>query len=207
MSATSSHSKVYIKIVSELRNIIELDGLKPGDKIPSERELSERLNVGRSSVREALRSIELLGLIETKVGEGTFLKDFRNHQLVHILSTFILQDEQAKKDVQETKFLIEMNCLRLLLQRNNEEQIHHFKNWVKNTAFQDDEFFLTIVKLADNHLFLRIWLILKDYYNSLDFEKNKSSKEDYLKLVDAILTKDVEIINNCYSRLRNLSNL
>jgi len=85
--------------------MITMDGLKTGDKIPSERELSERLNFGRSSVREALRALELLGLIETRRGEGTFIRDFRGHQLVQLLSTFILQDEKAIRDVYETKKL------------------------------------------------------------------------------------------------------
>ena len=44
--------------------------------LPSERELSSRLNVGRSSVREALRALELVGLIETRRGEGTFIRNF-----------------------------------------------------------------------------------------------------------------------------------
>ncbi|MBR8646160.1 FadR family transcriptional regulator [[Brevibacterium] frigoritolerans] len=56
--------------------MIEADSLLPGDKIPSERELSDRFNVGRSSVREALRALELLGLIETRRGEGTFIRGF-----------------------------------------------------------------------------------------------------------------------------------
>lgn len=79
---TSKNTKVYIGIVKQLRAMIEHDGLKPGDRLPSERELSERLGVGRSSVREALRALELLGLIETRRGEGTFMRDFRGNQLV-----------------------------------------------------------------------------------------------------------------------------
>ena len=71
--------------------------LPVGGKLPSERELAERLQVGRSTVREALRSLELLGIIETRRGEGTFLSDFRKHQLVELLSTFILQDAKSKR--------------------------------------------------------------------------------------------------------------
>ena len=78
-------------------------GLLPGDKIPSERELSERLDVGRSSVREALRALELLGLIETRRGEGTFIKDFQEHRLVELLGTFFLQNEKVNEDLAETK--------------------------------------------------------------------------------------------------------
>ena len=85
MGSGSNKTKLYLEIVDKIRQMIVRDGLLPGDKLPSERELSERLQVGRSSVREALRALELLGLIETRRGEGTFLRDVRNHQLVEIL--------------------------------------------------------------------------------------------------------------------------
>ncbi len=53
--------------------------------------------VGRSSVREALRSLELLGLIETRHGVGTFLASTQKHPLVEKWSMFILEDEKSKK--------------------------------------------------------------------------------------------------------------
>ena len=81
--------------------------------MPSERELSERLNVGRSSVREALRALELLGLIETKRGEGTYIRNFKDNQLIPLLGAFILQGDKSKQDVIETKTLIEKDCLTL----------------------------------------------------------------------------------------------
>ncbi len=156
-----ANTKVYLEIVKKLREMITDDGLVSGDKIPSERELSERLNVGRSSVREALRALELLGLIETRRGEGTFIRDFRGNQLVQLLGTFILQDEKAKVDVIETKNLIEMDCLRLALYRINNKQVEKLKEWVQSDRLDDDEFFNRIIEIADNHLISRIWLILK----------------------------------------------
>lgn len=199
-------NKIYIEIVGKIRVMIEEDGLKPGDKIPSERELSERLQVGRSSVREALRAIELLGLIETRRGEGTFLRDASGNQLVQLLSTFILQDEKAIRDVKDTKYLIEMDCLRLLLLRNNDEQLREFRNRIEKTEIEDDEFFLRLVELADNHLFYRIWLILSDFYNSLNLQKAVNSKQDYLALVDELIFSNEEMVLKEYKRLRNLSN-
>ena len=95
MKNKQNSSKIYLDIVNQLRHMIEQDGLLPGDKIPSERELSDRLQVGRSSVREALRALELLGLIETKRGEGTFIKNFQDHKLVEILGGFFLQGSEA----------------------------------------------------------------------------------------------------------------
>jgi len=197
--------KVYLEIVKQLRIMIKEDHLKPGDKLPSERELSERLNVGRSSVREALRALELLGLIETRRGEGTFIRDFKGHQLIPLLSTFILQDEASKRDVKETKHLIERNCLSLILKRAEIESFLTDKRWTEN-EINDDEFFLTIVQLADNHLLLRIWVILADYYHSLQLNEQHPIKEHYDKLLNALANRDEVKTAEAYCLLRGLSN-
>lgn len=201
-----NNTKVYLEIVKQLREMITLDGLKAGDKIPSERELSERLNFGRSSVREALRALELLGLIETRRGEGTFIRDFRGNQLVQLLSTFILQDEKAKRDVFETKNYLEMDCLRLAIRKIDSQNIELLKEWGKKAdSFNDDEFFYRIMELADNHLFLRMWLILKEYYYSLDSNNVVYKHEDYLFLLEALAEKNEAKTLTAYYNLRNLS--
>lgn len=203
-----TNTKVYLEIVKQLREMITNDGLKTGDKIPSERELSERLNFGRSSVREALRALELLGLIETRRGEGTFIRDFRGHQLVQLLSTFILQDQKAKRDVFETKSYIEMDCLRLALQKANNEAVNSLSDWVERIEhFSDDEFFQRIIDLSDNHLFQRLWSILKEYYHSLEETHQIYSRNDYLELLEALSEKSLEKTLSAYKKLRNLSNL
>ncbi len=185
--------------------MIEQDGLKKGDKIPSERELSERLHVGRSSVREALRALELLGLIETRRGEGTFLRDAKTNRLVELLSSFILQDEKAIKDVKETKFLIEMDCLRLIIHKKTDEKLKNLMKLVQEDLIQDEEFFLNIVKLADNHLFYRIWLILSDFYRSLNMDQGPFEKRNYEALIEALLTSDEKNVLEAYKKLRKLS--
>lgn len=196
---------MYIEVVKNLKNIIELDGLKAGDKIPSERELSERLHVGRSSVREALRALELLGLIETRVGEGTFLRDARANQLVQLLGTFILQDDKSKKDVKETKHLIEMDCLKLVSARNDKEQLLQLKRWTQDNQFGDGDFFLKVIESADNHLYYRIWVVLNDFERTLNVEKTPVKSSYYLALVDALMGSDETKIQKAYEQLRNLS--
>lgn len=206
MAQPEKNTKVYVEIVRQLREMINKDGLKPGDKIPSERELSERLNAGRSSVREALRALELLGLIETRRGEGTFIRDFRGNQLVQLLSTFILQDEKAKDDVIETKYMIEVDSLYLAAEKFQEEEVERLKVWIDDHNFEDGEFFRKIVGLADNHLFYRIWYILNDYYNALDLTETPAEKEDYQRLVDSLESKRRDLILERYRLLRKMSN-
>jgi len=186
--------------------MIERDGLKAGDKIPSERELSERLNVGRSSVREALRALELLGLIETRRGEGTFIRDFKGHQLVQLIATFILQDDKAKRDIIETKYLIEIDCLWLVLKKATDEQIHSLNNWARTSTYTDDDFFLKIIQLADNHLFSRMWTILKDYYHSLGIHSEALRIQDYVQLTNTLLNRQETEVRKAYEILRKLSN-
>jgi GntR family transcriptional repressor for pyruvate dehydrogenase complex len=201
-----TNTKVYLEVVKHLREMITNEGLKTGDKIPSERELSERLNFGRSSVREALRALELLGLIETRRGEGTFIRDFHGHQLVELLSPFILQDEKAKRDIFETKNYIEMDCLRLALHRIDSQKIEDLNEWVKKAdSFNDDTFFYRIIENAQNHLFLRIWVISKEYYNSLHSNLVMKKREDYLFLLAALAERNEEKTLSAYVQLRNLN--
>ena len=78
--------------------------------------LAERLQVGRSTIREALRSLELLGMIETKRGEGTFFADFQKHQFVEVLADFIMQQPDSVIDVHETRRIHEVNAIKELVE-------------------------------------------------------------------------------------------
>lgn len=203
----NENSKVYIEIVKQLRSMIKEDHLQPGDKLPSERELSERLSVGRSSVREALRALELLGLIETKRGEGTFIRDFKGHQLIPLIGTFVLQDSQSKEDVSETKYLIEQDCLSLILQRTDPSKCKELLDSLENSDqnINDDSLFFNIVELADNFLILRIWIILTEYYNSLELNTHKPKKIHYVQLLQALSLKDEAKTMEAYQNIRGMS--
>ncbi|WP_375091087.1 FadR/GntR family transcriptional regulator [Peribacillus sp. RS7] len=186
--------------------MIEADSLLPGDKIPSERELSDRFNVGRSSVREALRALELLGLIETRRGEGTFIRDFQEHKLVELLGTFFLQDKKVQEDLAETKRLIEIDCLRIVAFFAKAEDIKRLMVWVNEDEFHDDDFFLRIAILNRNRLLERIWRIVNSYARTSEMEQGNVKKEDYLALLTYLLERDEEkAIETYLIRIRNMS--
>jgi len=65
--------KVYMRVVEQIRHMIEAGELKPGDQLPTTHELAEALQVSRPSIREALAALEILGLVETKAGSGCFV--------------------------------------------------------------------------------------------------------------------------------------
>ena len=94
-------SKMFLDIVGELKTIIKVEGIKTGGKLPSERELAERLQAGRSTSPGSVTKFGVIGIIETRRGEGTFLADLKKHQLVEVLAAFIMQQPESVIDVKK----------------------------------------------------------------------------------------------------------
>lgn len=167
MTNQAPSTKMYLQVVRELQSLIQTENIRPGGKLPSERELAERLQVGRSSVREALRSMELLGLIETKRGEGTFLTDYRKHQLVEVLSTFIMQDPKSFEDVHETRKLHEKEAIRLVTGNKYLRDLPVWKSLIvqlqEEGTIAREDIIREIIISTNNRLSLKMWFLLKQY--------------------------------------------
>ncbi|MBY6085397.1 GntR family transcriptional regulator [Priestia flexa] len=177
----NERSKVYVEILKQIRQLMQSNQLQTGDKIPSERELAERLNAGRSSVREALRALELLGLIETRRGEGTFIKEVGDHQLIEILATFLLHDSKPKEDLIETKYMLERACLESILQNNESivDQLDHQTLTIK-------QLFEQLFRLQHNRLLHRIWLIVSNFYYTFQQSTMTQNQAQIALLIHAI---------------------
>ncbi|NMW14555.1 FadR/GntR family transcriptional regulator [Bacillus paranthracis] len=195
---TSSNTKVYLEIVKKIRSIMEEDGLVAGDRLPSERELSSRLNVGRSSVREALRALELVGLIETRRGEGTFIRNFYDNGLVQLIAPFLLQDEKTIRDLLQTKRLLEKDMIRIVCNLPKEmfskvlSKLHQVLEGNENSVpMLHQRFFKTLIEQVDNYLLYRIWMIVNDYVSTLSCKVSGDSIDMYRKLY-AILEEKQE---------------
>ncbi|PEY42360.1 GntR family transcriptional regulator [Bacillus cereus] len=205
---TSSNTKVYLEIVKKIRSIMEEDGLVAGDRLPSERELSARLNVGRSSVREALRALELVGLIETRRGEGTFIRNFYDNGLVQLIAPFLLQDEKTIRDLLQTKRLLEKDILRIVCDLPKEtfpSVLGMLQQVLKKDESSIQEFhqtfFKTLIEQVDNYLLYRIWRIVNDYVATLSYEISLESIEMYRKLYEALYVKKEEEALKIYDEL------
>jgi GntR family transcriptional regulator, transcriptional repressor for pyruvate dehydrogenase complex len=206
----SSQKKVYIEILNKIHDIIENDGLQAGDKLPSERELSDRLNAGRSSVREALRSLELLGLIETRRGEGTYIVDANEYRLIEILGSFILQNDKVVEDLIELKDIIEMTALPLACQRLSDEELKEllqlgeqiFENPTDETL---QAFHRRIVEGSKNRLLFRVWNILYQYYKNTGHQLQLVDKDSYSSLLHALKERETSKASELLSRILSVS--
>ncbi|MEW6045466.1 MAG: GntR family transcriptional regulator [Bacillota bacterium] len=68
---------IYLQIIDEMKRAVARRALRPGGRIPSQRELAQILRVNPNTVQRAFREMEVLGLVETARGEGTFVRDNR----------------------------------------------------------------------------------------------------------------------------------
>ena len=100
-----------------IREYIRQNGLKPGSPIPSEKELSQRLGVSRNSVREAVKALESLGLLETRQGSGIYVRDFTLEPLLDELQYQFLCDVREVGDFLEVRQALELGMIDEALRR------------------------------------------------------------------------------------------
>ena len=67
-------TKVYEQVIEQIKSKIKSGEIKKGDRLPSEREMAESIGVSRASVREAIRALEVVGLVESRQGAGNYIK-------------------------------------------------------------------------------------------------------------------------------------
>src|ERR671926_1375446 len=116
-------SRIYEHIVDQIRALIREGRWTPGDQIPPERELAERFRVSRTSVREALRALEMQGVIESRQGGGTFVRTADTEALVPPLAAAILRGQRELAEVLEVRELIEPGIARLAATRATPEHV------------------------------------------------------------------------------------
>ena len=112
-----SKASLSDKIVEQIIDLIARDVLKPGERLPSERELCTMFGVGRTSVREALRSLSVMGILDGRVGEGTFVCDNNAKYLEKSLQWGLLLDSKAVQDLAETRLMLETETAASAAQR------------------------------------------------------------------------------------------
>lgn len=115
--------RLYEDIVDQIKQFISGGELKPGDKLLSERELADKLQVSRVSVREAIRSLEMLGFIEIRHGEGTFIRDTNADDVIRPLAMFLAVERGSLLDMFEVRRIFETATAGLAAERATEDEI------------------------------------------------------------------------------------
>jgi len=111
-------SPLYEAVVERLKAFIDVQQLKPGDRLLSERELAQRLGVSRTSVRQALTALRVSGLVEIRHGDGVFLLQ-PPEQVVPSLADQLLRSHEQLPAIMEVREALETQTARLAARRRS----------------------------------------------------------------------------------------
>lgn len=117
------NEKFYMQIANQIRNRIEVGELKPGDKLPTESELEEAFKASRSSIREALSALEILGLIERKGRKGKFIRQKDPQQVNYMNLLKDLLKHNSPMDLFESRLELEPSIAALAAEKATPSEI------------------------------------------------------------------------------------
>jgi len=116
------------KIIKQIRELITTGQLEPGDKLPSERKLAEKLGVGRTSVRDAIAKLEFYGILKTMPQSGTVVAGIGISALEGLISDVLKIEESDFEALVETRTLLETQAAKMAAQRRTTDDIIQLKN-------------------------------------------------------------------------------
>ncbi|BCZ45717.1 GntR family transcriptional regulator [Clostridium gelidum] len=113
MITPNKTTKVYDQVIEQIKNKIKCGEIKKGDKLPSEREMAESIGVSRTSVREAIRALEVVGLVESRQGAGNYIKTNFDNSLFEPLSAMFMLQECSVREMFDLRETLELQCAKL----------------------------------------------------------------------------------------------
>lgn len=203
---------VYEQIVHVIRSYIVKGDLKPGDKLPSERELAATLNVSRASVREAVKMLSAEGFVEVKHGQGIFISNKENPDtIIHKLDNFSM-DEKAVKDFFEVRRVLELQAVEWVIKRASDDNLKNLEDLIKDTkqglsqkdkgvllslAEHDTKFHEFLAEYTGNHVLLRSMHSLLDILSEVRLKclqiegRPIKSLDEHEEILEALIERDL----------------
>lgn len=157
-----------------LKRFILTENLPVGEKLPSERELSETLAVSRNIVREALSALVAEGVVVKHTGKGTFVAEFDRQAMAISLPLVVSQDGTTAEEVREARAALEIGIVGLIVTRITEEEINHLEGILelyeskhaagKSTIKEDIEFHLALLQSTQNKVIVEMSPLVEDAF-------------------------------------------
>jgi len=174
--------RLYQDIVAQIEALLDRGDLRPGDQLPTERTLAEQFQVSRASVREALRALELLGIVETHAGGGTFVRRAAARDLARPLAALISRGHPVA-DVIEVRGLIEPAVAACAAERVTREELAELRAIIvaqerkvsagESYVDEDTRFHELIGRAAGNELLVTMLAAI--------FDVLRASREEWLQ--------------------------
>ena len=169
MSTPIRNPKAYDQVIEVIKDKIKKGKIKKGDKLPSEREMAESLGLSRASVREALRALEVIGLIESIQGAGNYIRTNFDNSLIEPLSLMFMLQESSVKEMYDLRETLELQCVKLSARYIEENELGLLtailnRMYIAKTEEEslelDIEFHYLIAKTSRNMLLINVLEVL-----------------------------------------------
>ncbi len=159
---------IVFEIVQQILDQLQSGTLQAGDRLPTERQLMEMLSVSRASVREALQTLTGMGIIEARVGDGTFIKPLKPHMALEMELQKIASDAQRQDRLYllESRTVVEKGIIELAIRNANaaeRAELHAVtERWLAACTSDDvqlvlhDQIHMTVARMTGNPLMARV---------------------------------------------------
>jgi GntR family transcriptional repressor for pyruvate dehydrogenase complex len=164
--------RVYMHIADQIKDLIRKGVFPEGGQLPPERDLAEQLQVSRASLREALSALQILGLVETRPGQGTFICTGASSALLGLDSSWLYQDLESPFTILQARKAAEPPIAALAARQRSEASLKHLKeildlvgNYPSDACVfyeGDRKFHLAIAEATENPVLLRMMSIVHD---------------------------------------------
>ena len=208
MFTAIEQEKNYQAIINQIKTAIIQGELPLGTQLPPERELVQMLGVSRSSIREALKALEVQGIVESRQGGGYFVVNHILESMNNSLSLFFMLQGCTVEDLIQLRMTLEFGALRMVIQNSTDEEIaglgEHLQRYVGSETMEDREkhdlaFHTELVKMSHNPLFVYLLNAMMFMYEqnvnySNQVVEDKDMMEEtidiHIRLYDAIRARD-----------------
>jgi GntR family transcriptional repressor for pyruvate dehydrogenase complex len=199
-------TKVYHEIVAQIKALIAQGRIQPGDRLPPERELADLFRASRSSVRDALRVLEQMGLIESRHGDGTYVRTLEVDELTEPMATLLLQSREQMKALWEVRRVLEPAIAECAAERVTSDELEEMAAILEEqqrkvdrglTAVEEDTaFHYAIAQATQNPVMLRLTDTLVDLLHASrerslqQADRPKHSLAGHRRILEALRRRD-----------------
>ena len=138
-SPLQKQQSVAEAISAEILDLLRQKELKPGDKLPPERELAEMLGVSRPSLREALRALSIMKIVEVRQGDGTYVGSLKPEELVEHLEFVFMLDNSTMLQLFEARKIVETGNVSLAAERISDEELSILRTCLEKSEHSVDD--------------------------------------------------------------------
>lgn len=192
------NQKVYFVVIEYIKELVKEGKVEFGGRIPSERELMGTLGMSRNSIREALRTLENMGLIESRQGQGNFLVNHMGKSLSSVFSMLLFTRESDYIEVSQLRRFIEIGAFLLAVKNADTRDKEILREILENIdavhsqerVGLDKKFHDEIIRISGNHLLYILNEALSELFETVVYD-----------LALNIAPQDWARLNDCHKRV------